>query len=73
MRDNRRTGRLALAFVAAGAAGLLTAWAEPQPDRVDTMRREIASLVQDAQGTAPALTVVDQALPVARTIVSKSQ
>jgi hypothetical protein len=73
MRDNRRTGRLALAFVAAVAAGLLTAWAEPQPDRMDSMRREIASLVQGAQGSTPALTIVDQALPTARTIVSKSQ
>jgi hypothetical protein len=73
MRDKRRTGRLTLAFAAAAAAGLLTAWTEPQTHRVDTVRREIAALVRDARGATPALTIVDQALPNARTIVSNSQ
>ncbi|WP_141395749.1 hypothetical protein [Sphingomonas spermidinifaciens] len=74
MRDNRRTGRLALAVAAAMFAGLLTAWAEPSAHNLDTIEREIALIVRDVRSdAAPPLTVVDQALPVARTIVSKSQ
>jgi hypothetical protein len=74
MRENRRTGRLALAVAAATLAGLLTAWADPTPDRMDSVKREITAMVDAARSDAgPKLTVVDQALPVARTIVSKSQ
>ena len=74
MRDNRRSGRLALAVAAAMFAGLLTAWAEPSSHNLDRIEREIAAVVQDVRSDAlPALTMVDQALPVARTMVSSSQ
>lgn len=74
MRDHRRTGRLSLALAAAALAGLLTAWAEPTSRPMAEMKREIAALVDTARSdVGPVLTVVDQALPVARTIVSKSQ
>lgn len=74
MRDNRRSGRLALAVAAAMFAGLLTAWAEPSSHNLDTIEREIASVMQDVRSDAlPALTTLDQAWPVARTMVSRSQ
>lgn len=74
MRDNRRSGRLALAVAAAMFAGTLTAWAEPSAHNLDTIDREIAAIASSVKhDTAPALAALDQALPDSLTIVSKSQ
>ncbi|MEZ0496703.1 hypothetical protein [Sphingomonas sp. IW22] len=75
MRDRRTQHRLALAVAAATLAGFLTAWAAPDQRSHQVMQREIAEVARDARGflSPRSAAGLDQALPVARTIVSKSQ